>query len=374
MNQVKRNIHTTVYNEAYQALLKEANTKLNQKTYSVVYKKKTVPSKDKHDYVSLSRYRWPDSSKKDGLPYIVKDGIANPELEQYDRIPLHAMSNAVTILSQAYFFSREEHYAQKAVDFLRTWFLDKETRMNPNLNYSQFIPGINDSKGSSSGLIDTYCFVEMLNSVKLLEDSFAYTLEDKESLENWFKKFAEWMQTSTQGEKERNTDSNHGIAYDVQLTQYLLFSGEKEKAYQIIRNFPRKRLFVQIKPDGKQPRELKRTLAFGYSAYNVRHMIEMFMIAQKEGIAIWGKESEDKRCFYKAVDFLLQYLGKDVSQWPYKQIDNWEAKQQEFCEDLYRITFFDPSRKDLIKQYKTHNQKGSSDRFRLLYGAPESIK
>jgi len=371
---VKKNLLSPLYRDAYRELLREADAKMKEKPYSVTFKKKAVPGADKHDYVSLSRYRWPDPSKKNGLPYIVRDGESNPELELYDRIPLHAMNQAVTVLAQSYYFSGDKRYAVKAVDFLRTWFLDKKTRMNPNLNHSQFVPGVNNWKGSAPGLIDTYILVEMLSSVKLLEGSGIYTAADRNGLEDWFGRFAEWMQNSPQGQEERNSGSNHGVAYDVQLAMYLLFSGNREEAEKVIRDFPERRLFVQIEPDGKQPRELRRTLAFGYSGYNIRHMVDMFLIAKKEGIAIWGEESQDGRSFYKAVDFLLPYLGQEVSAWPYKQISNWESKQQEFCEDLYRITVFDPSRKDLPGLYKANTKKGAADRFRLLYGMPDTIK
>lgn len=373
LQQVKKNRETPLYTNAYQALIREADLQLSKKNYSVTFKKKKMPNGNKHDYVSLSRYRWPDPTKKDGLPYIAKDGESNPELEQYDRIPLHEMSNAITTLAQAYFFSDDEKYARKAVQLLRVWFLDQKTFMNPNLNYSQFIPGVNDSKGTPSGLIDTYCFVNMLSSVKFLETSESYTPADKKGLEAWFSQFADWMQNSESGQKERASDSNHGVAYDVQLTMYLLFSGRKEEAKQIINAFPERRLFVQIEPDGRLPRELRRADAFGYSVYNLRHMVEMFLIAQKEGVAIWQKESEDKRNFYKATEFLLPYLGKEVSEWPYRQLNSWDTKQQEFCEDLYRITFLDPSRKNFLELYKRYNQKGNDDRFRLLYGAYEEI-
>ncbi len=40
---------------------------------SVTAKKKLPPSKDPRDYMTLSPYWWPDSTKTDGLPYIRKD-------------------------------------------------------------------------------------------------------------------------------------------------------------------------------------------------------------------------------------------------------------------------------------------------------------
>ncbi len=44
-------------------------------------------------------------------------------------------------LRLAYYFSENEMYAEHAAKLLRVWFLDPETRMNPNLNYAQAIKG-----------------------------------------------------------------------------------------------------------------------------------------------------------------------------------------------------------------------------------------
>ena len=68
----------------------------------------TAQSGDKHDYMSLSRYWWPDTSKADGLPYIRKDGISNPEIEKLDRYPLGDFSKSVQSLSLAYYITSDD--------------------------------------------------------------------------------------------------------------------------------------------------------------------------------------------------------------------------------------------------------------------------
>lgn len=374
MQSIKKELHDNAYKNAYEKLLNEADSVLKGKEYSVTYKEGLAPSGDKHDYVSLSRYVWPDPSKKDGLPYIHRDGESNPELNKYDRNPLGDMSTAVTTLSLAYFFSENEDYAQKAVDLLRVWFLNIETRMNPHLEYAQFIPGVNNNKGRPYGLIDTYSFVEMLNGVKLIENSHAYTEEDKRGLQDWFKEFSDWYGNSEQGRTERSLKNNHAVAYDVQLVTYSLFSGDNDTALTVINQFPENRIFSQIEPDGTQPQELRRTLAFHYSLYNIKHMIDMFAIAKSLGLELYKPESGDGRSFYKAVDFLLPYLGKDVSAWPYQQISGWEDAQQGFCEDLFRIFSIDPSRSDYHEHYIKYYKQDKSARNRLLFGTTDISK
>ncbi len=373
LNQIKGDIHSLTYAKAYNDLLKDANRLLTAKPYSVVNKEGIAPSGDKHDYVSLSRYVWPDPSKKDGLPYIHRDGESNPELEKYDRNPLGSMAYAVNTLSLAYFYTGDERYAAKATDFIRTWFLDKDTKMNPNLEYAQFIPGVNNSKGRSAGLIDTYSFVDMLNSIKLLSGSKSYTTKDDTELKKWFSDFSIWWQTSEQGIGENNAKNNHGLAYDVQLVMFLLFSGDTDGARKVINEYPEKRLFKQVEPDGSQPHELRRTLAYHYSLYNIAHMIDMAAIAKSLGIDLIKVESGDGRNFYKAMDFITPYLGKDISAWPYQQISGWNEKQQDVCDNLLRIVDIDPTQTDYLELFKTYDKRGFSNRNRLYYGAPNTI-
>ena len=152
---------------AFNALIKAADEYLQEEPLSVMMKKQTAPSGSKHDYVSRAPYWWPDASKADGLPYIRKDGERNPELDDFtDHIYLSKLCNMVSKLALAYYLTDNEAYAQKAAVMLRTWFLDAETQMNPNLNYAQQIPGVTDGRGI--GIIETPCIAEMLDYVNTL--------------------------------------------------------------------------------------------------------------------------------------------------------------------------------------------------------------
>lgn len=370
---IKTELKAPAYSDAYAKLLSDAEKALKEKPYSVTYKETIPPSGDKHDYVSLSRYWWPDPTKENGLPYIHKDGQSNPDLDKYDRNRLGEMCYAVNTLCLAYFYSNDERYAVKAVEFIRIWFLNSNTRMNPNLNYSQFVPGRDESRGRPEGLIDSYSFVEMLSSIELLNGYKGFTEKDKKELREWFGKLAEWFRTSELGKKEDAAKNNHGTSFDSQLVTYLAFSGNIKDATRVINEFPEKRLLKHIEPDGKQPNELWRTLAFHYSIYNLNHMLDLFAIAKKLGIDIYKTESSDGRSFYKAVDYLVTFLGKDVSDWPYKQISGWDEKQQDLSNLLYRTYALDPSRTNYLALYKKYTKNESTNRLLLLYGIENSL-
>ncbi|MDH6310527.1 hypothetical protein M2451_003383 [Dysgonomonas sp. PFB1-18] len=128
MEKIKIDIKSLAYSNAYKSLIRQADKALSGGTYSVTYKKSVAPSGSKHDYVSLSRYWWPNPDKNDRMPYIFKDGQSNPELNEYDRNLLGTMCGAVNTLALAYFYSNDERYAAKAIELVRTWFLDEKTK------------------------------------------------------------------------------------------------------------------------------------------------------------------------------------------------------------------------------------------------------
>src|SRR5262249_1738075 len=67
---------------AFNKLIREADLALTSATFSVVEKELTPPSGDKHDYMSIAPYWWPNPNRSSGLPYIRRDGQINPERDQ----------------------------------------------------------------------------------------------------------------------------------------------------------------------------------------------------------------------------------------------------------------------------------------------------
>jgi hypothetical protein len=156
-------------------------------------------SGDPHDYVSVSTYHWPNE-KDPKAPWIWKDGHSNlANMERYDHLRLRKMAARVTDGALAWWFTGDNRYAEAAVQQSRVWFIADATRMNPNLNYTQFIPNVNNNKGNKSGIIDLRDFPPTLSAVALLERRGFLGLADRTALRQWFRTYLHWLTTSDLG-------------------------------------------------------------------------------------------------------------------------------------------------------------------------------
>ena len=306
-------------------IAEEADKALEFKPISVMDKPYTPPSGDKHDYMSLSPYWWPDPSKPDGKPFIRKDGEINPDRVKYDLQPMEDMAKAVEQLALAYYFTEDEKYAQHAAQLIRTWFIDPQTRMNPNVKFAQFVPGV-EEEARAAGIIETNRIRKVVDADGLLQGSQSWTSEDSTKLKGWFGEYLDYLLTSEQGIKEANAANNHGTWYGVQTATYALFTGNEELAKKLIQEHGFDRVARQIEPDGKQPEELARTNAYDYSRYNILAFEELAMLGERLGMDLWNYKTEDGRSLRQAIDWLLPYATQE-KKWEYQQIKPPKMKE-----------------------------------------------
>lgn len=300
---------------------------------SVVDKERIAPSGDPHDYVSLSPYWWPNPDTHDGLPYVRRDGEVNPERDSYDVSKLQDFGNAVRELGFAYFYTGEERYAENAVRRIEHFLLDPDTRMNPRMQYGQFIPGA--SGGRKYGIIETLRLRWVPEAVTLLRESPAMTDEVFEGTRKWFGDYATWINTSELGIAERDGENNHGTWAEAQIAYFGAFGGHEDLLREMVARFPA-RIAQQIEPDGTQPEELDRTNALHYSEFNLRGLTELAVLGERIDADLWAFETDDGAGIEAAYTFLLPYLSGERA-WPYQQIGSLDAKQKNWVQTLRRV-------------------------------------
>jgi len=307
--------------QAVAQLDRDAQQALTTGPFSVVYKDQVPPSGDKHDYMSQAPYFWPDAGKPNGLPYIRRDGERNPEIDKItDHSSLDHLIGTVETLSLAYYYKGNDAYAFKAVQLLRAFFLDPATRMNPHLQFAQFIPGVNTGRGI--GLIETRGLTRVVDAVGLLASEKAFTEKDQLGLQEWFGKFLAWMLESKNGREESAARNNHGTYYDLQIASFALFLGKTDLARDTLQAVRQKRIAIQIEPDGRQPLELARTKAWSYSVGNLDGLMLLARLGESVGVDLWNYKTADGRSIRSAIDYLAPFAFGE-QKWSYQQLGDW---------------------------------------------------
>jgi len=308
-----------------QQLQREADSLLTVKPFSVVEKAFTPVSGNKHDYMSQAPYFWYDSSKPNGLPYLRRDGERNPEIYKItDRTYLGKLDNACRVLALAWYFTANEKYAAKASQLLQTWFLDDATKMNPNLNYGQAVPGINSGRGI--GIIETIALTGIADAAGLLEGSPSWSAANNTALKQWYAQYLQWLLESKNGKEEHAAKNNHGTWYYAQAIDFALFTGNKSKAAELV-NESRTRLDSQLTAEGSQPLELERTNGLGYSTMNLHGWFTVATLAEKTGIDMWNYKTGKGVGLRTAFDWLLPYATAE-KPWTYQQISKYNGKSE----------------------------------------------
>jgi hypothetical protein len=336
------------FKSALAALEADANTALGIERLSVLDKEVTPPSGDKHDYMSQAPYYWPDPSKPDGKPYIRKDGERNPEIDKLpDRENIERLSGAVGSLGLAFYLTGRQDYAQHAAQLVRGWFIDPATRMNPNLNFGQGIPGRAD--GRSAGIVETRYVPNILAAVMLLQGSPAWTTSDERALEDWMRAYLKWLTDSPLGREEARRNNNHETWADVQISSLALYTGQTEIARKILDD-ARVDIDNEFEADGRQPRELARTRPWRYSIFDLTAFMDLAAIGERVGVDLWNYTPADGGGLRKGLDYLVPFATGE-KPFPNPQLDEIRPADLHLVLRRAAVAWNEPRYRQLAQQF-----------------------
>lgn len=264
----------------------------------------------------------PTCNQTTGLPYVRHDGVTNPEMSLYDHDRLINMTTAVIALASAAFFGDAPEYGATAARLLRVWFIDEDSRMEPNLDFGHFIPGV--ANGSHGAVIDTHSWGELLDAEGMLRAAPSTTWTDAEhtALQAWFTEYLSWLQTSANGNLERESANNHGVWFDAQVLAVGWFVGDRRAVAAAVAR-AEGRVSLEIEPNGTFPAELARTKAWSYSNFALDAFFHVATLSDTESTAqsLWTFTSSKGGSIRKAMDWQIQFLGDGAKPWPYPQIE-----------------------------------------------------
>lgn len=310
----------------YEELLKAGNIALNYVLDPVTNKTQMPPSKDMHDYLTYAPYRWPDPSKPDGLPWKAIDGIINPVSRGVDTDfnRKTAFFDAIEKLTWSFYFSDDKRFSDKAIDLINGWYLDPKTRVNPNMNFGQGVPGIAD--GRPAGLHEWKPQAEVINALQIFESKGVLPLHIKTGMHQWLSQYLEWITKDSMAIQAGQTRQNHANYYNHQVVGLMMFLGKKQAAKAIVEDAKLSRIADQILPDGTQPREMGRTRSVHYTAGNLWLLTELILLGRKLDVDLWAYETAEGSSIPKAYAYLVPYI-KGEKVWTRTEIREGGAEK-----------------------------------------------
>ncbi|GAB5586073.1 hypothetical protein Unana1_00973 [Umbelopsis nana] len=288
------------------------------KTYSVTFTTRKPPNNNSHYYYSLAPYSWPDCKGKllvknpwTDCPWTTKDGHINPagkSLTSGHELT-YLIRDGIDLATSYYLFGNSIH-EQKYTELIRAFFIDPQTYMVPNMNFSQVIPHglMDDWTGSKMGVLDTHGLLTLLSSAELIAqcNGTYWTANDTTALQNWVRKYRTWMETSLLGMAESEALNNHGTFYYAQVAGFSQYIGDINGTRSAVQKYIDTIYDGQIMADGSQPLELARQFSLHYSYYNLEAFGVMAKYAQSVGMNIWNTANSHNATYRTAVNFLIR--------------------------------------------------------------------
>ncbi|WVQ79983.1 hypothetical protein IAT38_002084 [Cryptococcus sp. DSM 104549] len=267
--------------------------------WSVTNKTLVAASGDPRDYLSYAVYFWPDCSSVGNTTeltdeeiyaqcvYKQRDGIFNPDIYQiHNAVDLIDMSNSIYLSTLAYVHTNDTKYSNHVNHALHTWFVNNQTKMNPNLDYAQVVRGPGSGMGKHTGVLDMTVMAKIVSGVMIMRElrPAEYLQETDDGLVEWIKAQIVWLETSPIALEEKASVNNHGTFYYNQISALYAFIGQPERAREYLEEFYSTIYLGQIHADGDEIYESVRTRPYHYRAYNLMALLTNARIADFVGL------------------------------------------------------------------------------------------
>ncbi|QOD60940.1 alginate lyase family protein [Polaribacter haliotis] len=308
-------------------VLKNAEQYLTSKPITVTANIAERSSGNKHDFYSEGDYWWPNPNDLEGS-YIRKDGLTNPDNFTAHRKAMIRLCEIAGSLGSAYIITKDEKYVEALMPHLKAWYVNEETKMNPNLLFAQAIKG--KVTGRGIGIIDTLHLIEVALAIKAIENSTTINTNDLKAVKKWFSDYLSWLTTHKFGEKERNNGNNHSTCWALQVATFADLVNDKTEL-ENCRNFYENTLLPnQMALDGSFPKETARTKPYGYSLFNLDAMVSLCQVLSTENENLFNYKTKEGKNIQLGMEFLYPFI-KNKKDWPFQKDvmywNNWPIKQ-----------------------------------------------
>jgi len=325
---------SSIINKNKIKIVNQAEIVINISSHSVIDKINSAPNNDKHEYLSVAPYFHklpPGVIDPIYGTYQIKDCKRNESailystksLEESDRTALQYMIDHTTCLSLAYTITNKRKFALKAYKNIKVWFLDKNTKMNPNMEYSQMYGYL------ATGLIDFKDMYYLIDSIKLIYKFFSDN--EIKNLKKWFSDLLNWLTHSNHGKKESTRPNNHLTSLLILKFSIAFFIKDYNEMLRIKTILPNL-IDTQIDSYGHQIYEKTRPDTFHYYLFNLQLLITLVKLVYRvfpERHLIHNKK------FKKAIEYMLPFYKS--KKWELQQLT--KVSEREYTTRLLPIIF-----------------------------------
>jgi len=306
--------------DAVRRLRAEADKRLREGPWSVTSDHPLGVNLDPHDYYGEAPFWWPDPANP-AAPWVRREGHVNPDRVVADKNALNATCDSIFTLGAASFLLDDARYGQHAARLINAWFLNPKTRMNPNLEYSQAIRGVNEARGST---IDGRLFIRAVQGMEFLAQSGQWDAKESAATHKWFEEYLRWMMRSKIGNDDRSSGGHRASWWTAQAAAIATFlddAATEQMAFSYYRDaiFPRQ---AAAAGPGRSDEERARPLS--YSAFNIEAMATTCRIAQAQGVDLWSAQSKNGTTLAAVIAPLIPHLA-DRKKWDREQIADFET-------------------------------------------------
>jgi len=129
---------------------------------------------------------------------VVRDGQVNPDVRTlHGPGAINSAAQAILYNALSPLLGGPSSHSKNVGDFVQTFFLTPETKLNPNVNYGQIVrgPGEEGRQGTFTGILDFRSMIQVANGVEVLRaaKSASWTPDKDNAIHIWATNYTEWL-------------------------------------------------------------------------------------------------------------------------------------------------------------------------------------
>lgn len=251
--------------------------------------------------------------RQDGVYLDGQDGVRDPAANMEASGLAHCLSRATCDLALAWRFTGDDRYADKALDLIHYWCLDRGSYMFPDGRVEDArTPG-----GKYGGdVVLFHAFWDLFLACYLLLDYPGWDLLPRAALKSWIGDMID---------RQRPLMFFGGVAmYNNWEDARLLYLAQGALVLDdldlLARVFERWQQILPLKmtDEGELHRETMRTRSMSYTLSSIHATLRIAEIARQHGVDLYDL-TVNGRCFRTAVDYAARHL-LDMESWPHPMI------------------------------------------------------